>query len=247
MVSREWGAVLIVDDVRTGLRVDMRGTHSTFGLEADLTCLSRAIGNGWPLSVVVGQEHLRQSASSIPTGGAFWNAPSAFAAAHANLRLLAENDGIARMNRLGRKLTLGLTRLGRQHGIEVQLSGPPSEPTVTLADDPQGRSMGWFAREMVALGSFVHPAHPWYLSTAHTEGHIEETLGHANRVLGYLARAREGMRRQAEEHTESLSASPPASPAVEARGPQGPSTPPEEGDTAPRRIEPSPRRRDDGQ
>jgi glutamate-1-semialdehyde 2,1-aminomutase len=41
----------------------------------------------------------------------------------------------------------------------------------------------------VARGSFVHPLHNWFVSIAHTDADIDETLDHAGRALRALREA----------------------------------------------------------
>ena len=42
---------------------------------------------------------------------------------------------------------------------------------------------------MVELGTFVHPSHNWFMSAAHTEVDIDESLGHADTALAAMARS----------------------------------------------------------
>jgi len=189
-LSRDTGALLIMNELRTAFRVGLKGCHERLGVEVDLTCMGPAVANGWPLSVVMGAGHLAKAAAQVPLAEELVVGASALSAAAANVRLLVENDGVARMERLGARLCEGLVRLGKRHDVLLEVSGPHALPMITIADDPSGRAMGWFAKEMVALGTFVHPRRNWFLTTAHTEAHIEETLHHADRVLGFLARAR---------------------------------------------------------
>ena len=58
-------AVLILDDVRAGFRLNKSGSWFDYGVKPDLTAFSKAIGNGYPLSAVVGVDKLRQAASEI--------------------------------------------------------------------------------------------------------------------------------------------------------------------------------------
>jgi glutamate-1-semialdehyde 2,1-aminomutase len=82
------------------------------------------------------------------------------------------------MMRLGQRLADGLVSLGEAAGIAVEVTGPVCMPTVTIRDDPDYVQMRRFACEMVARGSFVHPLHNWFVSIAHTDADIDETLDH---------------------------------------------------------------------
>src|SRR5258708_31633995 len=52
------GAILIFDEVQTGVRVGLRGAQGLYGIAADLTCLGKAISGGFPVSVLGGRRDL---------------------------------------------------------------------------------------------------------------------------------------------------------------------------------------------
>ena len=49
------GIVLIIDDVRTGFRLDLQGSDHYYGFQADLICFCKALANGYNMSAVCGQ------------------------------------------------------------------------------------------------------------------------------------------------------------------------------------------------
>ena len=182
----QYGAALVVDDVRAGFRLDLHGSHAYFGFQADLVCFSKAIANTHPLAAVTGAAVWRDAAASVFAAGTFWSSGSAMAAALVNLDLLEERDACAHMDRLGRQLADGLRTLGAHHAVALEVTGPPAMPTVLVDGDREGRQMMAFARAMAQQGSFVHPAHNWFLSAAHTSDEIERTLEHADHALAQV-------------------------------------------------------------
>jgi len=59
------GIVLVLDDVRAGFRLDLRGSWEPYGVRPDLILYSKAIANGYPLAVGLGREELRREAESV--------------------------------------------------------------------------------------------------------------------------------------------------------------------------------------
>lgn len=187
-LCRAAGVLLVVDDVRTGFRLDLRGSHSYFGFQPDLVCLSKALGNTYPIAVTLGVEACRRASESIFCAGTFWNCSAPMAASIANLGLLRSGNALARMWAAGERLWDGLERIGREHGFAVEMSGVPSMPTMTIADDDDFVLMNRFAELMAAEGSLVNPTHNWFLSTAHTAADIDETLKHADAAFRAMAK-----------------------------------------------------------
>jgi glutamate-1-semialdehyde 2,1-aminomutase len=173
----EQGIVIILDDVRAGFRLDLRGSGAFFGVEPDLSCYCKAIANGYALSACLGREQLRGAAERVFFTGSYFTSGVPMAAALACLRELESNRGVERMNRIGQLLRDGLQRQAEAHRLEIRQSGPPSIPFLTFAAD-EGRftRSRRFCAECCRLGVYFHPHHNWFLSAAHGEEDIRVTL-----------------------------------------------------------------------
>ncbi len=62
---REHGIVLILDDIRAGFRLDSGGSRRQFGVEPNISCYSKAMGNRYCISAAAGRDELRKAASSV--------------------------------------------------------------------------------------------------------------------------------------------------------------------------------------
>jgi glutamate-1-semialdehyde 2,1-aminomutase len=171
------GIVLVLDDVRAGFRLDMRGSWEPYGVRPDLICYSKAIANGHPLAVGLGREELRQAAESIFFTGTFWTAAPPMAAAIATINTLREEDGIEHMRAMGQRFRDGLDQQARSLGLAIKLSGPPAIPFMTFPGDEGFDRSRLFAGECARRGVFLHPYHNWFLMTAHEERDIDQALG----------------------------------------------------------------------
>ncbi len=170
------GAVLIIDDIRCGPRIDLRGGWASVGVKADLSAWSKALANGYPLAALLGTAPLAESAAAITATGSFWFAAAPMAAALTTIRLLTETDGIGRMHASGTRLQEGLRAQAQAHDLAVSVTGPPQMPLLLFAGDPEfARALAW-SGACAANGVYLHPVHNWFLSTAHDEATIDEVL-----------------------------------------------------------------------
>lgn len=176
--------LLVLDDIRAGFRLDVRGSHVFFGIEPDLICFGKALANGHPISVALGCEALRSAAEAVFLSGTFWFSPVSMVAALATLCILEETNAIAHMARLGTRLKEGLATLGADHGYQVTVSGPPAVPYMTFDDDPDLYHMQVFCREMIARGVFLHPHHNWFFCAGHTDTDVDYALEMADKAFG---------------------------------------------------------------
>ena len=67
----KYGVVLLIDEVKTGFRVARGGVQELYGMHADLCTFAKALGNGYPISVLAGREHImRKIGRGVADGGA---------------------------------------------------------------------------------------------------------------------------------------------------------------------------------
>lgn len=170
------GALLIVDDVRAGLRLARDCSWSVVGIQPDLSCWGKAIANGYPISALLGVEKARAAAGAIYVTGSFWFAAVAMAAGVATLEEIESSDYLEKTVRLGEKLRAGLATLAKQHDFSIRQTGPAQMPLILFDDDPDFRvGYGWSA-EMVRRGVYVHPWHNMFLCGAMTDTDIDVAL-----------------------------------------------------------------------
>jgi glutamate-1-semialdehyde 2,1-aminomutase len=175
-LCRKHGVVLIVDDVRCGFRHDLGGTNEYFGFKPDLICFCKAIGNGYPISALVGTEALKNEAARVFYTGSYWYQAAPMAAALACLGELERLDAPRLMHEYGRKLTDGMSAIAAEHGYHLSVSGLPSMPMVQLADDPTLMLHQRFCAACTERGAYFTSHHNWFVSAAHTEADLQRTL-----------------------------------------------------------------------
>jgi glutamate-1-semialdehyde 2,1-aminomutase len=183
------GAALIIDDVRCGLRIDVRGGWAALGIRPDLSAWSKSLANGYPLAALLGSEPYRDAASQITATGSFWFAAAPMAAALTTIRLFNEIDGIERMRVSGARLQEGLRAQAVAHDLEVSVTGPPQMPLLLFAEDREFKKGLAWARACARHGVYLHPVHNWFLSTAHDEATIDEALVRTDAALGEVRNA----------------------------------------------------------
>ena len=187
-ICDENGAVLILDEVRTGFRMSFGGSWEQYGVRPDLSSWSKAIGNGYPIAAVLGAEALREAAGSFFVTGTFWFSAVPMVAALTSIALLEEQDGVAQMFTRGRQLVAGLQEQAASHALPVNITGPATMPYLSFAGETDHQVTLAWAAECAARGVFVHPKHNWFMSTALTEADVDSVLLATDAAFGDVAR-----------------------------------------------------------
>jgi glutamate-1-semialdehyde 2,1-aminomutase len=196
------GAVLIFDEVMTGFRVAKGGAQALFGIEPDLTTLGKVVGGGMPAAVFGGRADIM---SDIAPDGPVYQAgtlsgnPVAMAAGLATLELIDAPGFYEQLAERTKRLTDGLAAAAADAGIALCVeqqggmfgfvftdSGPVrSFAQVAAADVERFRT---FFHGMLDEGVYLAPSafEAGFVSAAHGESEIEQTLSAARKVFGTL-------------------------------------------------------------
>ncbi|MCH8994047.1 MAG: glutamate-1-semialdehyde 2,1-aminomutase [Chloroflexi bacterium] len=200
-LTREAGALLVFDEVVTGFRIGVGGAQAHYGVEPDLTCLGKVIGGGLPVGAYGGRRELMEQMA--PTGpvyqaGTLSGNPMAMAAGIVTLRILANEGGYRVLDELAGRLTSGLLALARQAEIDVQINRVGSMFTLAFTDQPvtdyasarraDTDRYARFFHAMLERGVYLPPSQfeACFLSFAHLERDIEQTLAAAEEAFGEL-------------------------------------------------------------
>ncbi|MFN3513689.1 MAG: aminotransferase class III-fold pyridoxal phosphate-dependent enzyme [Phenylobacterium sp.] len=183
------GALLVVDDVRAGLRLARDCSWSLVGVKPDLSTWGKAIANGHPLSALLGAEAAREAAAGIYVTGSYWFSAAPMAAALETLSLVRETDYLERTQRLGGLLRQGFDEAAARHGFGLRQTGPAELPLILFEDDPAlAKGYAWCV-EMLKRGIYLHPWHNMFICAAMTEADIARAVEAANDAFAALKAA----------------------------------------------------------
>src|SRR3989338_3455564 len=192
------GALLLFDEVITGFRLAYGGAQEHFGIRADLTTLCKIIGGGLPVGAYGGRADLMNQIAPLGPvyqAGTLSGNPLAVSAGLAALRELKKPRTYERLEALGAKLGDGLAAAAHAAGVPLQVNRCGSMLTVFFAGEPvtdytsaKRSDTARFARWHQGLleRSVYWPASQFeaaFVSLAHTEADIEETLAAAREAV----------------------------------------------------------------
>jgi len=181
------GAALVLDEVRTGFRLDVRGAWEGLSIRPDLTAFSKAIANGHPVSALVGIDALKEAAARIYVTGSFWFSAVPMAAGIATVQRALEINAPELMRAAGERFRSGLHAQAAAAGLPAELSGPAQMPILTFTDDPDEAKAFAFTDAAVRRGVLLHPWHNMFLSSAHTPEVVDDALARTEVAFADIA------------------------------------------------------------
>lgn len=178
--------VMVLDEMITGFRWDLRGAQHTYGVTPDITTFGKAMANGYSVSAVAGRRDILDLGGIDEAGqerlfllstthGAEMSGLAAFMA---TVDIIERDDAVGHLGTFGRRLIDGLNEIADNHGLgeRFRAGGVEVAPWYVTVDaegrpDPALRTL--FLQETIARGVMI----PWIaLSTAHGDAELTQTL-----------------------------------------------------------------------
>jgi glutamate-1-semialdehyde 2,1-aminomutase len=197
-LTRQYGVILIFDEVITGFRHGLGGYQKVVGVTPDLTTVAKAIANGYPLAALAGRADLLdrcRPGGDVFFAGTFNAHPAGVAAALATIEILERPESYAHLFKLGERMRQGLREIIQRRGLNATVAGFGSvfityfmEPPIDSYEDLLRNDATKFVayrRKLIERGIYKLPVNLKrnHISLAHTVADIDETLEAADAVL----------------------------------------------------------------
>jgi glutamate-1-semialdehyde 2,1-aminomutase len=195
-LTRESGALLILDEVISGFRVARGGAQELYGIQADLTTLGKIIGGGLPVGAFGGRADVMDMLAPVGPvyqAGTLSGNPLAMAAGIATLEELAQAGTYEKLERLAAALCGEWKKVVRGHQARIgslfcTFFTDRDVVDYASAKASDTKRYGRFFHGMLERSIYLAPSQfeVGFVSLAHTEQDIEQTLRAATEAVKTL-------------------------------------------------------------
>jgi len=192
-LTRDAGCLLIFDEVVTALRLGPGGAQDAFGVVPDLACLGKSLGNGMPLSALVGRREIMRHHTRTGVGMTFQGETLSLAAARAVLQIVRDEPVSRRIAQIGKTVGDAFVSEAGKRGIEASVTAHPARPVLNFAD--RGSFPGEYLMQLFMLACLrggVATGRMMFPSYAHDDRAVETTIAAFRDALDVVARTCEG-------------------------------------------------------
>jgi glutamate-1-semialdehyde 2,1-aminomutase len=200
-VTREFRALLIFDEVITGFRVAYDGAQGRYGITPDLTCLGKIIGGGLPVGAYGGRREIMEMMAPqgpVYQAGTLAGNPLAMTAGIETLKILGQPGVYEQLENKAASLGKGIAEAAASVNIGVSVKRIASLLTIFFTGNPvmdyetaigadQARFTAFF-QKLLSQGIYWPPSQfeAAFISLAHSEGDIQDTVEAIDRALSSL-------------------------------------------------------------
>ncbi len=199
-ITKENNIVLIFDEVVTGFRLALGGASEFFGIKADITTFAKAMGNGYPISLITGKKEIMSQlapSGKVYQASTFAGNPLSVTASLKTLEILSKNKNVIypQVSKTCDRIVNGIKDIAHDKEIELTVNSIGSmfqtfftKKAVSKYQDVKMSNITKFSELFKVLldnGIFIPPSQfeTCFISTNHNEEDIEKTIESYDKAL----------------------------------------------------------------
>ena len=176
-LSGKYGSVLIFDEIRSGFRVSIGGAQQEFGVTPDLSVFGKAMGNGYPISAVVGKSEIMDVlAEKVFLSSTFFPNSLEQVAALKTIEIMERDNILGVIKSKGLNFSDNVKKIISDSPIDCSFSGGPWMPFITFNRDEKvlyKKLRPAFYTSLIRKKVFLQPYHHGYIAFRHEESDLE--------------------------------------------------------------------------
>jgi len=183
-IATKMGVVLIFDEISSGFRAGSGGMHLQYDLKPDMVILGKALGNGYPISAIIGRKEVMQAAQYSFISSTFWTERVGFSAALAVLEQFEKHGVSNHLIEMGAYVRGHLQQILDSKGLNIKVLGMTSAPKISIQEENPQLIKTVYIQEMLKKGFLTSSL--MYLSWAHTKEVLDQYLIAADETFGII-------------------------------------------------------------
>jgi len=173
--------VLIFDECTSGFRETYGGLHKKYGVEPDLALYSKALGNGYAISALVGKSSVMEAAQSTFISSTFWTERVGPTAAIATLSEMKRIESWKIITDMGLYIRERWQDIADANNLKIKIWGLPALSGFSFLSKRDNLYKTLITQEMLKKG--ILAANSIYVSTEHTRKIVDNYLDELSSIF----------------------------------------------------------------
>ena len=184
-LAKASGAVLIIDEISAGLRMNTGGAHLLLGIQPDIAVFSKALGNGHPIAAIIGKGEIMEAAQKSFISSTYWTERVGFVAALATLRKHQSLNAGEHLMKIGTKIQEGWLECAKKHDLKIHVGGIPPLSHFSFEDKASATIKAFFIQEMLNDGFLA--SNSFYSMVTHQNTHVDSYIKSCEKIFAKIS------------------------------------------------------------
>jgi glutamate-1-semialdehyde 2,1-aminomutase len=182
--------ILIFDECTTGFRETLGGIHKKININPDMAIFGKALGNGYPITAVIGKKQIMVNAKRTFASSTFWTDRIGPTAALKTLELMEKKKSWNIIVNKGKYITKKWKELAKKNNLKIKIYGVPSLAKFEIVSKNWSKYKNYITQEM--LKKNILATSTIYPCTEHSKKNINLYLKNLNLIFKKLKTCEKG-------------------------------------------------------
>ena len=164
--------ILIFDECTSGFRETYGGIHKNYNITPDIALFGKCLGNGYPITAILGKKKYLNKASKSFISSTFWTENSGFVAALKTLEIMKKKKTYKKVKIIGKKIKSIWKKLASKYTLPIEIYGLDSIPSFKILSKDSAKYKTFITQEM--LKNRILATNTIYISIAHKNEYLKE-------------------------------------------------------------------------
>ena len=180
------GIVLIFDEITSGFRVKLGGSHLKYGVEPDMAVFGKTMGNGYAISAVIGKSEVMEYAQSSFISSTFWTDRIGPVAALKTIEIMERDSVAEKLTETGEYINKCWIELADNHGLNIQIYGIPSITHISFNSNQELAIKTIITQEMLKSGYLA--GNSVYVCIDHSKNIVDKYMNTLDESFGMVSK-----------------------------------------------------------
>ena len=131
----EKNIILIFDECTSGFRETDSGLYKKYNVIPDIVIFGKALGNGYPITAIVGKREIMESAQKTFISSTFWTERSGATAALKTLEIMNKNKTWEYVTEIGKIMKSSWIKYSKKNKVNIESYGIPAISSFIFKDN----------------------------------------------------------------------------------------------------------------
>ena len=165
-IQKKLKILIIVDECTSGFRETYGGLYKKFNIVPDIAIFGKALGNGYPITAIVGKKNVMKFAEKTFISSTFWTDRIGTSAAIETLKIMKKKKSWIKISNTGKKIKKEWIKIAKLSKVPIEISGLDAMPKFEIKHKKNDFYKQFIALEM--LKKKILATNVVYVSTTHT-------------------------------------------------------------------------------
>ena len=178
-------SILIFDEISSGFRINLGGIYLKYNLKPDMVTLGKALGNGYPISAVIGKEDVMQSAQKTFISSSYWTDRIGYVAAIATIKELKEKKVHKYLINIGKYFKKEFNKIIKDLNLKISIDGIISVPRINFHYGKDSQAIKTVFTQKMLKKKFL-ASNLIYLTNSHSKRDIDEYMKNVKKIFSEM-------------------------------------------------------------